>query len=287
MRRLYKYSLDASVKGTKYLAIDHTAEEHSRTMGDYSAEIGYRKKNDFFKKYFYGYQYNRLQYYDVFLRRHLKRDEEILSIASGRCANEALLLEDGFRVICSDLRHFGIHDRSRALFANFDFIELDILKQGVPRKMDAIICLSLAPYFDTGQLRRFFSNISEGLKPNGKLILELTGPSDNLASYLLNDIYLRWEILLLRAFKFLTLGKSYGVLMKHGCFCWGDAEILALANESNLILEEKTNYDFITEFRRSTLLSWLLDRHDVFKRLFAVAGKPIPHIRMFYFKKAL
>lgn len=61
----------------------------------------YADKDSFFRRFFYGEV--RIGDYDTFIRKRVKKSEEILSIGSGRCANELMLMEDGYDLVCSDL----------------------------------------------------------------------------------------------------------------------------------------------------------------------------------------
>lgn len=120
MPRWTKYSLDPSLQGKICLPIDRDAEAHAKTMGGYETNGAYQDKEALFKKYFFGFQSHRLEYYDAFLRRHLRKEGEILSLASGRCANELALIEEGYSITCSDIQ-------SKELFPRFEFIQQDIL----------------------------------------------------------------------------------------------------------------------------------------------------------------
>src|SRR3989338_2648986 len=187
MRELYKYSLDPLSKGKTYLPIDHDFIDHEKAMGGYKADDAYNSKSAFFNKYFLGYHLGRLEYYDVFLRKHLKKDWNVLSIASGRCVNELFLIEDGYRITCSDLKVFDSYKETKKLFPKFKFVEHDILKAPA-EKCDAVICLSLIYLFNDDDLFTFFKNVSDSLKIGGHLILDSAGSSDNLLSYLIHNV---------------------------------------------------------------------------------------------------
>ena len=95
--------------------------------GQLSGRRSVSHKPEFFRRYFFGYQLGRLECYDTVLRRHLRTDQEILSLASGRCANEFFLMEDGYRITCSDLRAREAYEPTRTLFPHFRYESLDIL----------------------------------------------------------------------------------------------------------------------------------------------------------------
>jgi hypothetical protein len=90
-----KYYVDPTRQGRINLPIDFDFQEHADAMGGYRIDPACRSKPDFFNKYFWDYHEGRLENYDKFLRKHLRKESEILSVAGGRCANEIYLLEDG------------------------------------------------------------------------------------------------------------------------------------------------------------------------------------------------
>lgn len=159
MRKWHKYFLDSTCKGRVYIPIDHGFGDHEKTMGGYKDDDAYCSKEAFLNKYFWGYHSGRLEYYDDFLRKHIEKQHDILSIASGRSANELLLGEDGYRITCSDLKTIDAYQKTKALFPQFDFIEHDILNRPLQKKYDVIICLSLIYLFDEKDLLSFFKKV--------------------------------------------------------------------------------------------------------------------------------
>jgi hypothetical protein len=107
MRTWYKYYLDPNCSGINHVSRDHKFEHHERAIGGYHPDGAYGSKTTFFGKYFHNYHRGRLEYYDLFLRKHLKKGDRILSIASGRCANELYLSEEDYHIICSGLKKNG------------------------------------------------------------------------------------------------------------------------------------------------------------------------------------
>jgi hypothetical protein len=75
-------------------------ENIAKQMGGYGVDDSYQSKESFFHKYFQ----DRYVDWDNYLRRNLHKDDEVLSIASGRCINELRLLNDGYSISCSDLK---------------------------------------------------------------------------------------------------------------------------------------------------------------------------------------
>ena len=74
----------------------------------------------------------RFNYYNNFLNKNLDK-EKIISIASGRCINELVLINQGFDIDCSDL---GIPKVIifQKIFKEFNFFKIDILNQHFHKK---------------------------------------------------------------------------------------------------------------------------------------------------------
>jgi 2-polyprenyl-3-methyl-5-hydroxy-6-metoxy-1,4-benzoquinol methylase len=270
------------------LPIDQDFENHKAAMGGYDADDAYKSKTEFFKKYFFGYQTGRLQYYDEFMRKYLRKEEDVLSIGSGRCANELYMMEDGYKITCSDLGLIDCHSQTKALFPEFNFLEFNILNGPNEHKYDTIICLSLIYLFDDKSLMTFFKNVSGSLKKGGHLILDSAGAPDNFLSYLIHDVILKYEIHFLRIAKMIVRNKKDAVIRKHHGYRRTDNEIIESAWEAGLKLVDKEEYAFLTEFRRSILFNRLFSNKlsPPFERMLTRVGKKIPYIRMFYFEKA-
>ena len=285
MRTWYKYYLDPKCSGINHVSRDREFEHHERAIGGYHPDGAYGSKKEFFEKYFYNYHRGRLEYYDLFLRKHPKTSDKILSIASGRCANELYLSEAGYRITCSDLKKIAAYDKTRDLFSGFKFIELDILKKAMDKKFDAIMCLSLIYLFDDEKLSRFFLNVRKSLKPGGCLILDSSGPPDNFRSYFLHDIFLKYERVLLRFLKCLVTGSLDGYIIKDFGYRRTNAEIINTAKKSGLHFKCMDNYAFKHDFMRSPILRNIIQMHAIIEKTFDIFGKGIPYIRMFRFQK--
>lgn len=285
MRSWYKYSLDPSLQGQVHLPIDRYADDHARTMDRFEVDGAYQDKGTFFHRYLTGYQFSRLEYYNDFLRRHLKRGEEILSIASGRCANELGLMEDGYSITCSDLKEWEIHERTRRLFPGFEFMRLDVLEGPAYKRYDAVVCLSLIYLFDESQLRLFFRNVSDSLRLDGQLLLDSAGSPDNVLSTLIHDLWLKYEVVSLRLVKGLLRRRLDGFVTKHHGYRRTDREIIESARQAGLELRCQKHYAFTTEFRRSRILGPLIAPGSVAEGLCRSVGRAVPYIRMFKFKK--
>lgn len=285
MKKWYKYFVDPTQNGKIYLPLDQDFEEHAQTIGGYGSDSACRNKSDFFNKYFWGYHDGRLECYDDFLRHHLSKDEEILSIASGRCANELYLLEDGYRIVCSDLQASEANNEAKNLFGHYEFLELNILEDEPAKQYDAVICLSLIYLFNQGELDIFFRKVNNLLKPGGRMLLDSAGSSDNLCSYLIHDVLLKYEAKMKWMVKSLLNRKRLGFIVKHHGYHRTDTEIIITAWKNGFKLDDQMDYAFLTEFRRSGLLRRIIKSGNIIEKIFEKLGKNIPYIRMFNFKK--
>lgn len=288
MRRWTKYSIIESASGATNIGRDSNFTEHSNAMGGYHDLDAYTDKNTFFNKWYFDVGHcGRLQNYDSFLRKHTKVSDEILSIASGRSANEAQLLLDGFNIVCSDLQELPGYERTKHLFPNYKFVSLNILNSPASRKYDGIISLSLIYLFDNLQLDIFFRNVSNSLPEGGYLILDSAGAPDNLTSRVLFDLLLKYETYLVRLIKLAKSGfsKNYAVCVKDFGYRHNDLEIqeTAVRNGFKFMLQE--NYAFLSDFSRSRILRYLM-KIPKMKQLIALLGRNIPYTRMYLFQKS-
>lgn len=286
MEYWYKYWLDPLQTGIIDVSIDRQFEEHARTLDGFEACEAYRTSESFFRKYFYGYQNGRLEHYDRFIRRRLRKDQDILSVGSGRCANELFLMENGYRVTCSDLCWTDTHGMTRRIFPAFRFLELDILKNPPPRRVDAVLSLSLIYLFDHERLLTFFRHVVQGLNPGGHFVLDSAGAPDNLLSTCIHDILLPAETFARRGMKWILSRKCDGLIRKHHGYRRTDMEIVEAARACGLRLVDCETASFTSEFRRSRFLAGIMGLHPRIERLFALAGRHVPYIRMFDFEKS-
>lgn len=287
MRRWYKYWLADTFTGRRYLAKDEAYDDHKAAMGGYTPDEAYRNKTDFFNSYFFGYHQNRLECYNFFLRKYLSKNDEILSIASGRCANELFLMEHGYKITCSDLGVPEALEETRKLFPGFKFLRFDVLSDpcNTKSKYDVIICLSLIYLFDEKDLACFFRNISENLKPGGRIILDSAASTDSLLSHMINEKILKYETMLIRLIKGISAHKRSGYIVKHMGYRRTDREIVNAAKQSGFHLCGKENYAYLTELKRSYFLGKIIECNSLVEKAFMFLGKRIPYIRMFVFEK--
>src|ERR1700756_4672350 len=77
------------------------ADHQFALMGGYEPDEASRSKAAFFPQHLDAHP--RLVAYARYLQRHIRKDERVLSVASGRCANELRLMETiGCDITCSD-----------------------------------------------------------------------------------------------------------------------------------------------------------------------------------------
>ena len=144
MRKWYKYILNYENNKSLLLKADtYSLQEKSMS---YNLNNGYGSKEEFFKTHFYN-GHPRLGYYHDYLRQNLKKENEILSIGSGRCINELLLMEEGFDITCSDLDQ-PCREETLKLFPGLKFIKYDVTSEPFKRKFDCVVSLSMFYLFD-------------------------------------------------------------------------------------------------------------------------------------------
>jgi hypothetical protein len=284
MRNWTKYIINYSANQVTKSAQDSSFLEHANAMEYYGENDATDNKYDFFNKYFFNYHTGRLLNYDKFLRKHIKKSYRVLSVASGRSANELKLLEEGYDITCSDLEKLPSYENTKNLFPEYKFFTLNILRQPADHKYDCLISLSLIYLFSNDQLDLFFSNLYKSCEENGCLILDSAGSPDNLLSYFLHDFLVKYETFLVWFLRNLFQNKKYGLNIKDHGYRRNDLEIVEIAKKNGFELIEQENFAFLVEFQRSRLLRDLIKIRFI-NNIFAVIGKHVPYTRMFFFRK--
>lgn len=272
MREWFKYLYDRTNRGKVFKLKSSTPEEHAKDMGGYHSGSSYRSKSEFFENWYLSKQSGRLETYNNFVQRNLDKKTKVLSLARGRCAGELYLLEQGFNIVCSDLRELGIHGDSQQLFPLFKFFPLDILQSSSREKYDAITAFSLLYLFTDDELKLFFKNVSSSLSGEGILILDPGGASDNRITLFMDEFFLKCENWLVRVILFL-LNKPNALIVKHQGFRRTDNEIIAAGEEAGFVLVATEYADFLTEFRRSRIFRYLLEKSDYAEKVLSIIGK--------------
>jgi hypothetical protein len=283
MRKWVKYFNERSLRGKVFRDKSSAPEDHSKDMGGYDTDVSYKNKDDFFSKWYVNLHYGRLPAYNQFIQTHVDKKDKILSLASGRCAGELYLLEQGYDIACSDLKELNIHSGVKKLFPQFRFFPLDILRPSLQEKYDAIAALSLIYAFDDNELKLFFENTSNSLNAGGCLIIDPSGSSDNRITAFMDEVFLKYETYLKRIILF-SLGIPSAFVAKHHGFRRTDQEIVDIAKDAGFELIVIEYSDFLMEFRRSRFLGELLERSDWVKKAISIIGKKTPYIRLFKFE---
>ena len=276
MRAWYKYLLNEKDDG-KLSPKDSSFEDHKRSMGGYDPGKGYGSKEDFFETYIYK-SCPRHRFYHDYLKQNLKKREGILSIGSGRCANELLLAEEGFDITCSDLEQ-PCGEETRKIFANLKFIKFDIAKSPLQEKFDCIISLSVFYLFNEEELLDVFTNAANSLKPEGTFIFDPGGAEDNFSTRLIDDFMCRLEAHLRTVFRRITGRGRLFVTKKHQGYRTTDDEIVSIAARAGFRLRDRKTYDHVTELHRIRLFELLPDK------IVGLFGKQVPYVRIFNFEK--
>lgn len=286
MREWIKYTIGNSTDKAEVKPQDSSFAGHAKAMGGYDADEAYKNKNVFFQKYYHGYHDGRLENYDKFLRKHIQKLDKVLFVGSGRSANELKLLEEEYNVVASDLSWLSSYDVTKKLFPNYKFFVFNVLKNFTDQQYDGIVSLSLVYLFNNKQFDAFFCNISKSLKNNGYLILDSAGSPDNLVSYFIHDIVLKYETILLKAFKKVkSLGKmKCGLIMQNFGYRRNDADIINAAQKYGFKLIDQNKYALLTEFKRSVVLRCLL-KIRFMQKIFLIIGEYVPYTRMYLFRK--
>jgi len=281
MRKWYKYFLYKGDTGKEFIPLDKNYIDFlSSSYNLTGIKQFYKNEKIFFEHYFVG----RYVHWDEFLREHLSKDDEILSIASGFCINETKLLKDGFKITCSDLDMQTFYD-TKKIFDDLRFIKLNVVNDKPHKIYDVIISLSLIYTFNDEQLDSMFNNVSNGLRIGGKFILDSAGSEDNYLSHIINDLYLCVESNLIYYVCKLIMKKRKLVKKDQG---WRrtNQEIINCAQKYGLDIVTTKNYDYLTEFKRSHILNKLkIFDYYLMRKIFSFVGHLVPYIRMFKFIK--
>jgi len=277
MKIWYKHFMNYEDK-KKFLPKDATFDDHKKSMDGYDSSKGYGSKEDYFRVHFYN-EHPRLRRYHAYLKVHLKKDDEILSVGSGRCVNELLLAEEGFNIMCSDLEQ-PCKEETMRLFPCVQFMKYDVTKGPTARKFNCIFSLSMFYLFDEKQLLNVFENIANSLEPGGNFIFDPGGAKNNIITRLIDDFICPVETWLIKILQKVIKKKDCVVTKKHQGYRATNKEIISIANRAGFSLCDIKTDDYFTEFgMRSILFSRLP------KGLVGLLGRSVPYVRMFCFKK--
>jgi SAM-dependent methyltransferase len=250
-------------------------------MGGYEPDDAYRSKAEFFARHLRAHP--RLVAYDRYLQRRMRRDETVLSVASGRGANELQLVETlGCDITCSDLKAPPCLAATKTLFPSLKFVPIDVLRDNPPGVYDTVLSLSLIYAFNDQELERFFSFAGRALKPSGRLLLDLAGSPDNLPSYMLHDLFLPAEAAFVAAYRTVRHLEPHRVdHVPHG-YRRSLADVVAAAERAGFRLVDTHDDGFDIDLRRGVLLNRLAATSLGLRTLTSI-GRRMPYTRMTQF----
>ncbi|NVK17834.1 MAG: hypothetical protein HWE30_03995 [Methylocystaceae bacterium] len=276
MRKWYKYYICDSKQNNSNDTQESSFEYHEQIMGGYHSTEHYNDKNSFFKYYYNG----RYISWHTFISKRINNQNNIFSIASGRAITELKLIDEGHQITCSDLNIPNAAKQSKALFPDLEYIRFNILTDQFKKEYDSIICLSLIYTFDDEELDTFFSQVKTGLKKNSTLLLDSSGATDNLLTYLLHDVLLKYETYMIYLILRLIGRKRFVHKFQSG-YRRTSKEIIRMANKHNLVLKRQENYEFLHDLQRSRIILFILKQFPFTKKFFTKIGEKIPYVRMF------
>ena len=280
MRSWFIITLDKNSFGRHTLNKSTTFQDFEKIMGGYKSNEYYKNQETFFKKYL-----NRpRKLWDDFLSKNLSNKERVLSIGSGPCVNELLLIKKKHDLVCSDLDIPDCYNSYKKLFGNFDYKKLNILLNSSEEKFDSIISLGVAFTFSHSELEIFFENIFKSLKAKGKFLLDLGGSEDSFFSLIYDKYFLPLEIELAYLI-YKIRGKNYGLLKRHWGYKYKNKEILEIAKKKGFEIVNFQSDDFYTELERSKIFNLIIKRVPFAKKIFYILGRSMPYVRIFKFEK--
>jgi len=285
MRTWVKYTIDNSKAGVVFKDRSRTAEEHAVDMDGYHSDESYETKASFFEKWYHHQDRSRIKTYSQFVQKYVDKKSKILSLASGRCAGELYLMEQGYNIVCSDLTELNIHRDAKQLFPEFQFLLLNTLKLELQETYDTITAFSLIYLFDDDELKLFFENVANCLKPGGTLLMDPSGAADNESTLLLDELFLKYQTCLKKMVLSLSGKPNHLVAKQHG-FRRTDDEIIAHAKEAGFEIEVIERSDYLMELRRIRILSIIFNRSGLARKIGSFFGRKMPYVRLFKFRLA-
>jgi len=280
MRSWYKFFLIKNSKIDINLKRDQNYYDFEKSMDGYGENEHYQTKQSFYNKYFD----DRCKIYYNFLKKNLFKKNTILSLGSGRCAPELSLIDEGYQIICSDMEVPAFYDISKKIFGNYQYKKLNVLKDKLNDRFDSIICLSMIYSLEENELGILFNKNFHCLEKNGLFILDPGGCEDNLFSLMYDKIYLFVEIYLISLI-YKLFGKKFSVIKKHQGYRFTNKEIIKIGQDNGFQFLEVHESNYLLEFSRSKILSFLMNKIPMTKKILKIFGRLCPYVRMFKFKK--
>jgi len=280
MRFWYKSILVKNFSGRCPVKKHSSFLDYEKAMGGYESNEHYISQDKFFKKYLTRTR----KYWDNFLTKNILIGEKILSIGSGRCINEMLLIKKKYNLVCSDLEIPDCYVAAKKILGDFEYRKLNILLNPSDEKFDCIVSLSIIHAFSNPELEIFFDNVFKSLKPNGKFLLDGGGSEDNFFSLIYDKYFLSLEVELAYLISKI-IKKNYGLLKRHHGYKYKNKEILEIAKKKGFQIIHFQSADHYTEIERSKIINLIIRLLPFTKKIFYLLGSKMPYVRMFKFKR--
>ena len=280
MRKWFKYSIKFDNLQKDTIQKHRSYEDFEKSMGGYKENKFYENKKVFIE----GFLKGRFNYYNNFLNKNLDKEKKIISIASGRCINELVLINKGFDIDCSDLGIPKSYNISKKIFKEFNFFKIDILNQHFHKKYQTALALGLIYVFSNEELEKFFLNINKSIEINGDLILDSSSSSNNFYTSIFDKYILKFETYLISFYLNIT-GRKNIVVKRHHGYKFTNKELIQIAEKNGFSLVLKKDKDYLSEILRSKILNKIFTKIKIFKYFLLLFGFPMPYLRIFKFKK--
>lgn len=234
MKKWYKYELDLPL-----------IDDHEEFLEENLDE----KK--ILENHFYNSDYGRLVKYFEFIKRNIESPKKILSLGSGDCFLEYMLMKDqSIDMTCSDIKKSKWVD----FLPNIYYMNLDITREVPKEKYDVIISMSVLYQFNDVQLFRFFRNVSVSLSAGGILIIDYGGSNLNPISNFIINCYLPIEMKLYSIFIWgKKRGKFISISKNHVGYRISTENLISIAKDCGFVLENSEYIWDIIDLRRSML----------------------------------
>ena len=280
MRFWYKKILDKNFSGKDSVYKYTSFKDYEKELGGYKPNRYFLDQKSFFKRYLNDHR----KHWDDFINKNISNKEKILSVGTGLGINELLLIKKKYNIVCSDLEIPRTYKICKELFGNFEYRKLNILSSYSEEKFDCIISLSLAFIFSNKEMEIFFENVFKSLSVNGKFVLDIGGSEDNFLSRIYDEFLLPLEsgsIYLV----YKLLGKKYRLFKRHEGYKYKNKEIIEIAKKKGFKIVKFQIDDFITDFERSKIISFIIRLLPFTKKILYILGHKMAYVRIFKFEK--
>lgn len=247
MRLGYKFVENNQVS---HSTIDQKTEEHEQNMG-------YKKIAQQFSSRESLLVYTKADFYQELhevLCKCLSKEGKTLGIGSGFGEHELLLHLKGFDIVASDIVPFATQVIPK-FFPDFRTCVLDITQEIDDSTYDCVLITGMEIYFDDEELKSIFHNIHKVLsqKPIGlQKFVFVQRYNDNWATYLIDNVLLPFEAILLNIKAFLLKKPRY-IRKAHG-YRRSRKEILHLLEDSGFVLQTLHHAGFGVELNYRSVI---------------------------------